>query len=80
MAMETAKIFMNGKSQAVRLPKECRFNATEVGVRKVGELVVLYPLGDAWQNFLDSEPVSDDVGEAIFEARRDNDFSSRVTL
>lgn len=41
--MQTAKLFMNGQSQAVRLPKECRFPGTEVSVRKVGEMVILYP-------------------------------------
>ena len=38
-----AKIFMNGQSQAVRLPKECRFEESEVLIKKIGNLVVLYP-------------------------------------
>ncbi|MCL2420644.1 MAG: AbrB/MazE/SpoVT family DNA-binding domain-containing protein, partial [Defluviitaleaceae bacterium] len=41
--METAKLFQNGQSQAVRLPKEYRFAGNEVGVTRMGELVVLYP-------------------------------------
>jgi len=40
---KTAKIFMNGQSQAVRLPKECRFEESEVLVKKIGKVVVLYP-------------------------------------
>ena len=37
----TAKLFMHGRSQAVRLPKEFRFDGVEVYVRRVGEDVVL---------------------------------------
>jgi antitoxin VapB len=40
----TAKLFMHGRSQAVRLPKEFRFEGTEVRVSKVGNKVVLEPL------------------------------------
>jgi antitoxin VapB len=40
----TAKLFMHGDSQAVRLPKECWFDGTEVRVSKVGDKVVLEPL------------------------------------
>jgi antitoxin VapB len=39
-----AKIFYHGRSQAVRLPKEFRFEGTEVRVTKVGERVILEPL------------------------------------
>ncbi len=39
----TAKIFMNGQSQAVRLPKDCRFKDSEILIKKIGDLVVLYP-------------------------------------
>lgn len=46
--VERAKLFKNGGSQAVRLPKNCRFpGQREVVVRKVGHRVVLEPL-DAW--------------------------------
>lgn len=46
---ERAKLFKNGGSQAVRLPKACRFpdDQQEVVVRKVGHRVVLEPV-DAW--------------------------------
>lgn len=40
----TAKLFMNGRSQAVRLPREFRFPGTEVRVRKDGDAVVLEPV------------------------------------
>jgi antitoxin VapB len=41
--MQTARIFTNGNSQAVRLPKEFRFDEDEVVIRKFGDLVVLLP-------------------------------------
>src|SRR5579863_7617896 len=40
----TAKLFMHGRSQAVRLPKEFRFEGKEVRVSKVGEKVILEPI------------------------------------
>lgn len=39
-----AKLFRNGRSQAVRLPREFRFEGTQVRVRKVNEGVLLQPL------------------------------------
>lgn len=50
--METAKLFVNGQSQAVRLPKEYRFTGTEVYIRKVGNAVMLFPKERAWEIFL----------------------------
>ena len=41
--MQTAKLFMNGKSQAVRLPKEFRFEGAEVVIKRVGDAVMLFP-------------------------------------
>lgn len=41
--MLTAKIFTNGRSQAVRLPKEYRFKEEEVIVKKVGDMLILIP-------------------------------------
>jgi len=41
--MDTAKIFINGRSQAVRLPKEFRFDDDEVFIKRVGDAVVLLP-------------------------------------
>ncbi len=43
--MQTAKLFNNGRSQAVRLPKELRFSGEDVFVRKIGNMVVLYAQG-----------------------------------
>ncbi len=52
--MKTAKIFKNGQSQAVRLPVEFRFNATEVYIHKVGTAVILVPKSAPWQNLQDA--------------------------
>mgnify|MGYP001156593606 FL=1 len=46
--MKTAKIFQNGQSQAVRLPKEFRFNGKEVFVKKIGNAIMLLPKDDWW--------------------------------
>jgi antitoxin VapB len=40
----TAKLFKNGSSQAVRLPKECRFEGDEVIVKRFGDMVILVPM------------------------------------
>jgi antitoxin VapB len=52
--LETAKIFTNGGSQAVRLPKTCRFNDDEVLVNHIGDIVILFPKEDRWQSLLRS--------------------------
>ena len=44
----TAKVFRNGASQAVRLPKDCRFDSDEVCVRRIGSAVLLFPRNAAW--------------------------------
>ena len=46
--MDTAKVFMSGRSQAVRLPKEYRFEGDEVLIKRVGDAVVLLPRTRAW--------------------------------
>lgn len=56
----TAKLFMHGRSQAVRLPKEFRFKGTEVRVSRVGDKVILEPMErppfdyNAWREKLDA--------------------------
>lgn len=59
--MKTAKLFKNGQSQAVRLPKEFRFEGTEVRIKRLGHAVILMPLGDGWETLAESlEMFSDD--------------------
>jgi len=48
----TTKLFLNGGSQAVRLPKECRLEGDEVYVKKIGDLVVLFPREKRWEIFM----------------------------
>lgn len=50
--MTTAKIFENGGSQAVRLPKEYRFAGKEVLINRVGDIVLLMPQTDSWDSFV----------------------------
>lgn len=52
--METAKLFQNGKSQAVRLPKEFRFGSDRVYIKRVGNAVILLPYQTPWETLLDS--------------------------
>jgi antitoxin VapB len=52
--MDTAKLFQNGKSQAIRLPKEYRFRGTKVYIKKLGNAVILIPEQDSWQSLVDS--------------------------
>ena len=54
MKMEVAKIFTNGGSQAVRLPKTYRFNDDEVLVNRIGNVVMLMPKNEGWQSLLES--------------------------
>jgi len=65
--MRTAKLFRNGDSQAVRLPKEFRFEGRQVLIKRIGTAVVLLPEGQAWDVLTDSlRQFSSD-----FMARRD---------
>src|SRR5271169_3460105 len=52
--METAKLFQNGKSQAVRLPKEFRFGSDRVYIKRVGNAVILLPYQTPWETLIDS--------------------------
>ena len=75
--MLTAKLFQNGQSQAVRLPKECRFDDDEVYIKKIGDLVLLIPRGKEWEIFINGvNGFSDD-----FKVERLNDLPvDRVEL
>ena len=52
--MKTAKLFKNGQSQAVRLPKEFRMSGKEVYIEKQGEAIVLLPKDKSWAPLFDS--------------------------
>ena len=54
----TAKLFLNGRSQAVRIPKRFRFNGVdEVIIRKEGDSLILAPIRKTWQSFAEEAPV-----------------------
>ncbi len=52
--MRRAKLFRNGSSQAVRLPKEFRFEGTEVFIKSMGRAVVLIPVDHTWESLRQS--------------------------
>ena len=52
--MKTARLFRNGQSQAVRLPKEYRFNGDRVLIKKAGNAVVLLPEKGSWMPLFES--------------------------
>ena len=66
--MDTAKLFWSGRSQAVRLPKEFRFEGEEVRIRRHGQGVILEPIPQDWR-WLDgiTGPLDDDFVSAATE-------------
>jgi len=62
MVTATAKLFLNGGSQALRLPREFRFEGDEVCIKRLGSAVLLFPKDKAWEL----------MGEALGEV--DGDF------
>jgi antitoxin VapB len=62
--METAKIFRNGQSQAVRLPKKFRFDGDTVFIKRQGAAIVLLPVKNSWDSLFNSlEKFTDDFME-----------------
>lgn len=57
----TAKIFLNNRNQAVRLPKEFQFHTPEVFIRKQGSDVILSPKPEDWSSYLSDGPVASDA-------------------
>ncbi|RWO61402.1 type II toxin-antitoxin system VapB family antitoxin [Mesorhizobium sp.] len=72
--MEKAKVFWSGRSQAVRLPKEFRFETDEVSIRRHGQSIILEPLAKDWA-WLDRVigPLDDDFAEAALERPTEQD-------
>lgn len=65
-----AKVFMTGRSQAVRLPKEFRFKTEEVRIRAEGSKVILEPIEDDWEWLNELHklgPLDDDAVQAAEE-------------
>ncbi|MDP2954961.1 MAG: type II toxin-antitoxin system VapB family antitoxin [Longimicrobiales bacterium] len=55
---KTARIFMNNRSQAVRLPKEFQFDTREVFIRRAGQDVILSPRPADWAGYLEGRPLA----------------------
>ena len=65
-----ARVFMTGRSQAVRLPKEFRFDTDRVLIRREGRHVVLSPMFEDWDDYFENGArFSDDFFEAMEELR-----------
>ena len=74
--MLTAKLFTNGSSQAVRLPKEFRFTGNEVYAQKIGDTVMLVPKEKAWETFMEGiNSFTEDYFE-VMDALRIKDVSA----
>lgn len=56
----TAKIFMNNRNQAVRLPKDFQFATRQVFIRKEGNDVILSPKPADWSSYLENGPIASD--------------------
>ncbi len=74
MKTKVAKVFMNGRSQAVRLPKEFRFDCGEVIIRKKGDDVILSPRRVSWDAFFHHTPLPSDD----FMSTRENNLPPQV--
>lgn len=74
----TAKLFFNGRSQAVRIPKAYRFEGIdEVIIRKVGDALVIAPVRKSWKSYADEAPP---VGDDFMADRPELMESGRVTF
>ena len=75
--MATAKLFQNGQSQAVRLPKEFRFeNLKEVFIKKINGMVVLIPKSDktVWDTMFENlDNFSDDFMQTRTEPKQERE-------
>jgi antitoxin VapB len=52
--MQTAKLFQNGRSQAVRLPKAFRLTGKEVKISKLGNKIILEPIETSWEQWFEA--------------------------
>jgi antitoxin VapB len=75
--MKTARLFVNGRSQAVRLPKDCRFSGSDVYIKKLQGVVMLIPKDDPWASLVNS---LDHFSEDFMTTREQPKHQSRNTL
>jgi len=74
VTMKTAKLFQNGSSQAVRLPKEYQFSGTDVYVKKFDNIVMLIPKDGVWTSMINS---LDHFTEDFLDDRNQPEMQSR---
>ena len=75
--MKTAKLFQNGRSQAVRLPKEFRFTGSRVFVKRMGSAVVLLPEMDTWDVLFEA---CEEFSEDFMAERNQPEIQTRPLL
>ncbi len=75
--MQTAKLFNNGRSQAVRLPKEFRFSGDNVYIKKYQGIVMLLPKESPWASLVDS---LDRFSSDFMNERNQPDQQERASL
>lgn len=75
--MQTAKLFNNGRSQAVRLPKEFRFSGDDVYIKKYQGIVMLLPKESPWASLVDS---LDRFSSDFMNERNQPDQQERASL
>jgi antitoxin VapB len=75
--MKTAKLFPNGNSQAVRLPKEFSMAGDEVYIKKSGNMVILIPLKGAWDNMISAV---NDFSDDFMADRQQPEMQQRETF
>ena len=70
--MDTARVFWSGRSQAVRLPRQFRFDTDQVRIQRRGNAVILEPIPQDWA-WLDGliEPLDEDFVDAAMEQSRE---------
>jgi antitoxin VapB len=76
--MNTAKVFVNGKSQAVRLPQKFRFDSDEVYIKKIGEVVYLFPKESVTDIFVKS--LTEFPDDFMRDGRDQGTFESRESF
>jgi antitoxin VapB len=74
--IRTARLFRNGKNQAVRLPREFEIKAREVIIRKEGANLILTPKPETWQDYFASaqrlnDDFPEDIGDLPLESREE---------
>ena len=52
--MFTAKVFKSGNSQAIRIPREYKIDASELYINKIGNTMIIFPKTDPWETFRES--------------------------